>query len=87
MNSVIRLTAMPPTDGIAIGCITSDPRPVAQKMGMSPKTVVAIVIRHGRMRLRPASMTAVRISPMDANARRACFEDWRARRREAGDGQ
>src|SRR5262245_7129297 len=38
MNRVMRLTAMPPTDGIAIGCITSEPRPVAQKMGMRPKT-------------------------------------------------
>jgi hypothetical protein len=26
-------TTMPPTDGMAIGCITSEPRPVAQKMG------------------------------------------------------
>ena len=28
------LTTMPPTDGMAIGFITSEPRPVAQKMGI-----------------------------------------------------
>ena len=44
------LTTMPPTDGMAIGCITSEPRPVAQKMGIRPKMVVEIVIRQGRMR-------------------------------------
>ena len=43
MKSVIRLTVIPPTDGIAIGCITSEPRPVAQKMGIRPKTVVGLM--------------------------------------------
>lgn len=34
---------MPPTDGMAIGFITSEPRPVAQKMGIKPKMVMEIV--------------------------------------------
>ena len=67
MNSVIKLTAMPPRDGIAIGCITSEPRPVAQKIGIRPKMVVEIVIRHGRIRFRPACSTASRISSTDLN--------------------
>ena len=36
---------MPPTDGMAIGCIMSEPRPLAQKMGSRPKTVLEIVIK------------------------------------------
>ena len=60
-------TTMPPTDGMAIGCITSEPRPVAQKMGIRPKTVVEIVIRQARMRLRPACTTASRRSSTEPN--------------------
>ena len=69
MKRVIRLTAMPPIEGMAIGCITSEPRPVAQKIGIRPKIVVAVVIRQGRMRLIPASSTAARISPIDWKSR------------------
>ena len=45
MKRVMRLTDMPPIEGIAIGCMASEPRPVAQKTGKRPKMVVAVVIR------------------------------------------
>ena len=68
---MIRLTDMPPTDGIAIGFMTSEPRPVAQKMGIRPKTVVAVVIRQGRIRLSPASMVARWLGPCSSSASRS----------------
>ena len=66
-------TDMPPRLGMAIGCMTSEPRPVARKTGMSPMTVVAVVMRQGRMRLRPASRTRLRISAMLAGERSRKF--------------
>ena len=48
---------MPPNDGIAIGTITSEPRPEDVKIGISAKTVVAVVNRQAHrkcnVRLRP----------------------------------
>ncbi len=57
------LKTMPPTDGMAIGFITSEPRPVAQKMGIKPKMVVEIVIKLGPIRFKPACTTASRRPP------------------------
>jgi hypothetical protein len=48
---------IPPTLGIAIGCITSQPRPCVRKIGISPMTVVAVDMISGRARLSPAFMT------------------------------
>ena len=45
MNMVTADMAMPPIEGMAIGCITSEPRPSARKTGMRPITVVAVVNR------------------------------------------
>lgn len=56
-------------EGIAIGIMTSEPRPLAQKIGSRPMTVVAVVIRQGRIRFKPASITASRISRTDVNVR------------------
>ncbi len=70
MNKVMRLTAIPPMMGMAIGCITSLPRPVDQKIGRRPNTAVAVVIRHGRMRLSPASNTASRMNERGRRQRR-----------------
>ena len=41
---------MPPKEGIAIGTIISDPRPVEVKTGSKARMVVALAIRHGRIR-------------------------------------
>ena len=41
---------MPPQEGIAIGTIISDPRPVEVKTGSKARMVVALVIKHGRIR-------------------------------------
>ena len=69
MKSVISEMAMPPTDGMAIGCITSEPRPSARNTGIRPMTVVAVVIRQGRMRFMPASTTMSRTSWIDCGVR------------------
>jgi hypothetical protein len=45
---------IPPTTGSTIGCISSDPRPVAQSTGISESIVVALVMMAGRRRRRPA---------------------------------
>jgi hypothetical protein len=47
---------------IAIGCITSEPRPCVRKIGSRPNTVVAVVISRGRTRFNAASMTSNRTS-------------------------
>lgn len=57
MNMVITSMAMPPKIGIAIGPMTSAPRPVALNIGNSASTVVAVVIRQGRTRRSPPSIT------------------------------
>ena len=54
----ITTTAIPPTVGIAIGFITSEPRPVDRRIGIKAIIVVAEVIRQGRIRLRPACTVA-----------------------------
>ena len=47
---------MPPTIGAAIRFYTSDPLPVAHTIGMSPMSVVAIVMNFGRSRFAAPSM-------------------------------
>ena len=56
---------MPPTVGIAIGFITSEPRPVDKRMGIRAIIVVATVIRQGRIRFRHASTVASRTSSIE----------------------
>ena len=56
---------MPPKEGIAMGTMISDPRPVEVRIGINANTVVAVVIIQGRARLTPASIVARRISVMD----------------------
>ena len=51
---------IPPTLGMAIGTMISDPRPVDVSTGMSARIVVAVVIRHGRTRRAPAAIVASR---------------------------
>ena len=53
---------MPPKLGIAIGIMTSLPLPVEVKMGNNASMVVAVVMRQGRIRFSPASMTDALIS-------------------------
>ncbi len=53
---------MPPKEGIAIGTITSEPRPVEVRTGSNANIVVAVVIRQARMRRWPARTVASRIS-------------------------
>jgi len=48
---------MPPTTGSTIGCMSSEPRPVDQRTGMSESSVVALVMIAGRRRRRPAWKT------------------------------
>jgi hypothetical protein len=49
---------MPPTLGAAMGCVTSNPEPVVNMIGISPRTVVATVINFGRKRATDPSITA-----------------------------
>jgi hypothetical protein len=39
--------AIPPKEGMAIGTMISDPRPVAVNTGISARTAVAVVVRPG----------------------------------------
>ncbi len=41
---------MPPKEGMAMGTMMSEPRPVEVRMGSRARMVVAEVIRAGRMR-------------------------------------
>lgn len=50
MNMVRADITIPPSEGMAIGRITSDPRPSTSSTGRSPITVVAVVIRLKRLR-------------------------------------
>ena len=52
---------IPPNEGIAIGTIISDPRPVEVRTGIRARIVVAVVIRHGLILREPAAITAFRI--------------------------
>jgi len=62
---------MPQKLGRAIGIITSEPRPVPVMTGISARTVVVVVIRHGRTRRLPASTTWARMSGMPLTGLRA----------------
>ena len=53
---------IPPTEGIAMGTIMSDPLPIEVRTGINASTVVAVVIRHGLTRLIPADNVAALIS-------------------------
>ena len=52
---------IPPKMGIAIGIMISLPLPVEVSTGNNAKTVVTVVIKHGRMRFPAASNVARRI--------------------------
>ena len=54
MNIDIMAINIPPKLGIAIGTMTSAPRPVDVRTGTSDSIVVAVVIKQGRIRLSPA---------------------------------
>ena len=56
--------------GDAIARATSAPRPVAARTGTNAISVVNVVIRHGRMRRRPASTVALRMSSIVVSRRR-----------------
>ena len=53
---------MPPTIGIAMGTMISDPLPVEDKTGINAIIVVAVVIMAGRTLNSPASTTVCLIS-------------------------
>jgi len=55
---VISSTASPPKEGSAMGHIRSAPRPEDVRIGSKASRVVAMVMRHGRILLRPVSTTA-----------------------------
>ena len=44
-NIETRTTSIPPNDGMAIGNIISEPRPVDVKIGSSARMVVALITR------------------------------------------
>ena len=53
---------MPPKEGMAMGTMTSAPRPVEVSTGIRARIVVAVVIMQGLTRRRLASMVACLIS-------------------------
>ena len=53
-----RLEIMPPTTGVASGCMISTPVRWSQKMGVSEAMVVATVMTLGRSRSRAPALTA-----------------------------
>ena len=59
---LISATAIPPNEGIAIGIIMSEPRPVEVSTGNKAIMVVPTVISAGRILRNPASTTAARTS-------------------------
>ena len=72
IKRVTRLIVIPPTEGIAIGFITSAPRPVAQKIGIKPTTMVAMVMRQACQAGEAGADSAISL--------RSCCtasEDWR----------
>ena len=62
MKMLISANAIPPKDGMAMGIMISEPRPVEVSTGISAIIVVPTVINAGFIRLKPASMTARRTS-------------------------
>jgi len=69
------LMVIPPKEGMAIGTMTSEPRPVEVSTGISARMVVAVVIRQGLTRRSPASIVASRISFTDEGVllEKICF--------------
>ena len=65
INMVIRTISMPPKDGMAMGTMMSEPRPVEARTGTRARIVVVAVMRHGRTLRKPASIVALRTSDMD----------------------
>jgi hypothetical protein len=53
-TNVINSIVIPPKDGVAMGTITSLPRPVLVNTGIRARIVVAVVIRQGRILRKPA---------------------------------
>lgn len=54
-TSIVSISiVIPPKEGIAIGTIISEPRPVEVRTGISARIVVAVVIRQGRILRIPA---------------------------------
>ena len=49
---------MQPNTGITMGTMISEPRPVEIRTGRRARSVVPVVMRHGRARRRPASTVA-----------------------------
>ena len=49
---------IPPTVGVAMGFMISEPAPVLIKMGISARIVVAVVITIGRTRIKAALTTS-----------------------------
>ena len=62
MNIDMVTITMPPTLGMAIGTMMSEPRPEDVSTGIRARIVVAVVIKQGRQRRRPASTVASRAS-------------------------
>ena len=56
INTEIKITNIPPKEGIAIGTMMSEPRPVEVRIGIKASMVVAEAIRHGLI-LRTAPST------------------------------
>jgi hypothetical protein len=64
-TSVSSSTHVPPKTGQDIALATSAPRPVEIRTGTRAMIVVKVVIKYGRIRLRPASTVALRMSAID----------------------
>ena len=57
-TSIVSISiVIPPKEGIAIGTIISEPRPVEVRTGINARIVVAVVIRQGRILRIPAWIT------------------------------
>lgn len=55
---VMTSNVIPPKEGMAMGIMMSEPRPVDVRTGINARSVVAVVVKHGRSRCRLASMVA-----------------------------
>ena len=64
VNMVITCRVIPPNEGMAIGIMMSDPRPVLVRTGSRARIVVAVVIMAGHTLLWPPSTTASLIPAM-----------------------
>ena len=70
MKMLTNANAIPPNDGMAIGIMMSEPRPVEVNTGSSAIMVVLTVINAGLILLKPASTTASFTSWVDWGALR-----------------